>query len=433
MSASSSDQTPFGRALRNVGWLLTGKGVGAVLSLFYLALATRSLGVERFGQFTLVLSTGQAIAAFVAFQTWQIMISYGMQPLRDGNRAALGRLVRICLALDLGGAIVGCGLAAIAILVMTQHFGWSPHRTENAMTFCFVLILTFRSTPVGILRLHDKYRLGALADSVTPIARFIGATAAVAINPTTKGFLIVWGAAEILTAIAYWFAAWWAAPGLLRAGLGSRAEPGEHPGLARFAISTNLNSTLNALSKQFIVVLVGFVTGPIAAGNYRLAYQLSQSLTRVSEMFSRGVFPEFTRANTADTRDDLRRLFRQSTRLSLIAGGTICVVAPLLGGPAVKLIAGHNYDSAYPILTLLAIAAGLEVMGTGFEPVLIGTGRAGAALRIRLASVAALFVGAVVLMPRYGEIGAGGATLLASAVGLVLFGRIAYRATYRAG
>jgi hypothetical protein len=37
------------RALTNTGWLMGARGVNAVLSLGYLALATRSLGLEGFG------------------------------------------------------------------------------------------------------------------------------------------------------------------------------------------------------------------------------------------------------------------------------------------------------------------------------------------------------------------------------------------------
>ena len=34
------------RLLKNIGWLLTGRGLNAVLSIVYLALATRTLGLD---------------------------------------------------------------------------------------------------------------------------------------------------------------------------------------------------------------------------------------------------------------------------------------------------------------------------------------------------------------------------------------------------
>ena len=48
------------RALTNTGWLMGARGINGVLSLGYLALATRALGLEGFGQFVLVTAFAQA-------------------------------------------------------------------------------------------------------------------------------------------------------------------------------------------------------------------------------------------------------------------------------------------------------------------------------------------------------------------------------------
>jgi O-antigen/teichoic acid export membrane protein len=428
--SSTRQPTPFGRALRNVGWLLTGKGVGAVLSIIYLALATRSLGVQKFGQFSLVLSTAQAVAAFAGFQTWQIVVRFGMTHRErpgGGDVAALARVVRFCLLLDLGAALVGCVLASIAMLLMQDHFGWSPHLTRNALLFSFVLLLSVRSTAVGVLRLHDKFATGAGADAVTPLVRFIGAGIAVWWHATVTGFLIAWAASEVLTAVAYWISASRAAPGLMSQWRGGLRAPAENPGLWRFAFVTNIGSTLTVASRQVVVVLVGLVTGAAAAGNYRLAYQLSQSLVRLADMFARGVFPEVSRADASRTYEGLVALVRQSGKLAVAVGGATCVLVPLLGSPALHLIAGAKYLGAYPVLVLLGIAAGFDIMAVGFEPVLLGTGHATQALVIRVVAAAVLFIAVALLMPPLGVIGASIASLIASALLLAMLVHAALR------
>lgn len=418
--------SPFRRALRNVGWLLTGKGLGAVLSIVYLALATRSLGVETFGTFTLILSTAQAVAALVAFQTWQIVVRFGMAHRESGDAGALSRLIRFCLALDIGGALLGIAIAAVALWLMQAHFGWSAALAWQAFGFAVILLLSVRSTAVGILRLHDRFAVGAAADSVTSISRFVGAIIAVWQGATLTGFLIAWAAAEVLTALGYWISAARVAPHALGRWRGVSAAPAENPGIWHFAFVTNVNSTLNAASRQFAVVLVGLLTGAAAAGNYRLAYQLSQSLVRLADLFARGVFPEVTRAHAGQRPGELRLLVRQSAKLALGVGLATCLLVPLLGKPALHLIAGAAYLGAFPVLVLLGLAAGLDIMAVGFEPVLLGTGHAARALRIRVASVAVLFALIVALMPSLGTIGAGIASLAASAVALVALMHGAY-------
>jgi O-antigen/teichoic acid export membrane protein len=425
LKSSPAQSTPFGRAIRNGGWLLTGKGLGAVLSIVYLALVTRSLGVEKFGLFTLILSTAQAVSALVGFQTWQIVVRYGMHHRERNDTAALGRLVRFCAGLDLAAALVGCLIAIVALQVLHARLGWSITQTQQGMLFCVVLLLSVRSTAMGILRLHDRFALGAGADAVTPIVRFVGALIAVSIHATVSGFLVAWAVSELATAAVYWFSATRAAPGLFGRWRDTVRAPGENAGLWHFALVTNLNATLNAASRQFVVVLVGLFTGAAAAGQYRLAYQLSQSLVRLSDLFARGVFPEFARASAAKANAGILTLVRQSTYLAVGVGLSTCLLVPVLGQPALLLIAGKSYVGAYPVLVLLGIAAGFDIMSAGFEPVLMGTGQAAQALRIRMAATATLFAGVTLLMPTFGAFGAGVATLIASAFAFALLARAA--------
>jgi len=411
-----------------VGWLLAGKGVGAVLSLVYLGLTARMLGAVEFGQFTLILSTGQAIAAFIGFQTWQVVIRYGMAHLKEGHHDRLARLVAFCTALDLAAAAVGCVIATASVLLLGPRLGWSPGLSRAALAFCFVMLLSVRSTAVGVLRLYDRFGLGAVADSTTSIVRFIGCIVVVATHVSVLGFLVAWAAAEVVTTIVYWvFARRIAAPLGIPALRGGWRAAADNPGLWHFTWMTNLGSTLNSVSRQFSVIIVGLATGPVAAGNYRLAYQLSQSIVRVSEMFSRAVFAELTRAHVGEGRPDLQLLFRQLTRLALVAGVAVVLVL-LLGRPVLILIAGsHHADAALP-LRLLGLAAAFDLAGVGFEPALIAMGLAGRAFRLRVVATVCLILGFAVLLPLYGGTGAATATLVASAFGLALFGRAAWRA-----
>jgi O-antigen/teichoic acid export membrane protein len=416
----TKSQTSFGRALQNLGWLLTGKGVGAVLSLIYLALATRSLGVEKFGQFSLILGIAQAAAALIGFETWQIMVRFGMTHLQKGRNDALARLTGFCITLDACAALVGCVISVVALSIMHWQFGWSTTQTQLATMFCIVMLLAARSTAIGILRLHDRFATSALAESVTPIARFVGAVFVTWQRPTVSGFLIAWAVAEVLTAAACWISAMRVHPHVAFFKNGVARLGDENPGLWRFAWQTNFTSAINASSRQFVLVLVGFVAGPAAAGGYRLAYQLSQALVVVSDLFSRALFPEVTRVHAGDRAEDLARLSRQSARLALWAGLITCVAVPALGRIALQLVAGKSYLGTYPLLVVLGLAAGLNIMAVGFEPVLLGTGRAGQVLTIRVASAVVMFGSMVPLMSMLGVIGAGFATLAGSLLALIL-------------
>jgi O-antigen/teichoic acid export membrane protein len=422
------------RVIENAVWLLSGKAVGAVLSLIYIGLATRDLGPEAFGQFVLVIGTSQTVSAAVTFQTWQVVVNYGMPHIVSGERAPLGRLLAFCVALDFGAALAGCVIATVGVFLLAGPLGWDAALAREALLFCFVVLLSFRSTAIGILRLYDRFGMAAAADAVTPVVRLIGATVVVtAFEPTITGFLVAWGAAEILTAAAHWALAVREARGALDAsswrGLGG--APREMPGLWRFAGITNMGVTLNALGKQFSVLLVGLAVGPAAAGGYRLAFQLGRSLAKLSDLMARSAFAELARVHVAHTAEQLRRLFRNAARFSLVAGVVIVALLLLIGRPVLGLVAGEDYLPAYPLLLMLGTAAALELGGSSFEPALLTTGRAGTAFRLRVAITAIQGALLAALLPWWGVTGAAVAALVASALGLGLYGFTAWQMIYR--
>lgn len=424
---------PLARIVRNTGWLLSSKGVGAVLSLVYLGLATRTLGLAGFGQFTLIVGAAQTVVALVGFQTWQIIVRYGAAPLAAGDRAGLDDLFLLGLTLDLAGAVVGCVIVALGMDAFGAYFGWSDALRRDALLFAFVLLLTFHSTPIGVLRLHDRFRDGALADTLTPVVRLVGALILVAAGPNVSGFLLVWAASEVVTSLATWVLAHRHQRIAVRDWRWSRlrAVAARHPGLTRFAAITNAGYSLSGVARQVPTVIVGVFVGTAAAGQFRLVQQLALGLAKFGDLVARAMFAEFSRVHAEATREKLALLFRKALRLSAIAGAIVIVVVIVAGKPLLGLIAGPAFVPAYPLLVLMGIAAAINLAGVGFEPTLMAIGGAGTALWMRLATTLLLLGLLAVLLPPFGAIGAGWATIAAAAAGLVLLGGAAWRAVHR--
>jgi O-antigen/teichoic acid export membrane protein len=418
--------------LSNLGWLLAGKGVGAVLSLVYLGLAARRLGPAQFGQFTLILATAQAIESLVGFQSWQIVVRFGMAHVADGAPARQARLIGFCTGLDLAASVLGCLVAWSGVALLGPALGWSAGLSHAALLFCVVSLLSVRSTAVGVLRLFDRFDLGAIADSTTPAMRFAGALVVVVTGPSVEGFLAAWAAAEIATAAAYWIAAHRVAAAVVRLPRpgDARDAASDNPGLWRFTWLTNLGLSLETVGRQLAVVLVGLATGPVVAGNYRLASQLSQSIVRISDMASRAIFAEAVRSHAGAGGSDLRRLFRHVTRLALAAAAGLALVL-LFGRIGLELLAGPGHRAAYPLLRLLALAAAIDLAGVGFEPILLALGLARRALLLRAVASLCLVGALAVLLPRFGGLGAAWASVLAALVAFALFAHAASRSLRR--
>lgn len=426
-------QDGFSRILANTGWLLGGKGVGAVLSLAYLAIVTRTLGVADFGRFALVLSAANVVKALVSFDSWQIVVRYGQTHLTAGDSNALNRVLRFCILIDLGSAVAGGLIAAIIILLFGDLLELAPGMGMQVWLFSMVMMITIRSSPTGILRLFDRFDSAAFAETMVPVGRMIGAVVALVLMPDITGFLIAWVFAELLCALSYWWLALRVGGtriGSWRAGRAMDARI-ENPGIIGFLTATNLQTTLSSIGQQVAVLIVGAFVGPAGAGLYRLANQLANSLTKISSLLSRSIFVELSRTSS-DGVAALGALFRRTNRLALMAGAVIIGLILTIGHPLLGLIAGKDFLPAYPLLLMLGIAACIDLIGVSYRPLLMATDRAGLSLRITFVTTLLLLGLQSALLPLYGTRGAAAANIVAALAGFMMMGLASRRAVANA-
>ena len=148
-------------------------------------------------------------------------------------------------------------------------------------------------------------------------------------------------------------------------------------------------------------------------------------------MLSRATFSEIMRAWSSQTGKQLELLFRSASRIAFVTAAIMIVLLLLLGHSALGLLAGDQYASAYPLVLLLGTAAALDAGGVSFEPALLATGKAWLSFRLRLLSTVVLIVSLVVLLGRFGTVGAALATLSASLLALVTLGLAARRVVHQ--
>ena len=417
-------ERPIARVMNNLGWLMGGKGFGAALSLFYLALATQLLGPEQFGYFTLVLGTAQAISGIVSFQSWQLVIRFGNHNLanQEDGSGENDRLVTFCVMLDVCAAIIGLILAVVVIVVFAERFDWTRNFTITALLFTAVMLLSVKSSAIGALRLYDRFRDDALAAAVIPLVRMLGALAAWHFSPTVQGFLMAWATAEITAATAYWLLVRAKTPiRFARSNFAALKNlPGRYTDFYHFAFITNGGATLKSLAQQVPVLVVGFVVGPSAAGFFRLAYQLKDAASRFAEMLSRSLYAEFSSLHARGSTEDSMLLFVQLRKIAAIGALLLISLAYFAGKPILTFVAGQDFLPAYPILLVLAAASAVELFGVGHEPRLMAIGKPQISLGIRAVSAIALIGVMVVLLPRLGTMGAAYASLSYSSLSIAM-------------
>lgn len=397
------------RLIQNIGWLLTGRGLNAVLSLVYLALATRTLGLDGFGFFAIIVALGQTVTGIANFQTWQFVVRWGAG--KDGPADATG----FAIALDMLSVVVGTVIAAV--LVYTAQL-WLPLPSELLwLTFgyCVVSLLAIRTTPTGLLRLRFQFARATAAEAVQPIVRTIGALLAVFFMPTVTGFILAWAASEVAIALALWIAA-------------ARMEhidlsrisllriPRAHADAWRFVLSTNMSGSLIVAGKQVMILLVGAIGGEAFAGGFRVASQLGQALVQLAQTVSKAIYPELVHA-----KDDAVEMARKMANIALIAGVAAVLFALMFGRWGLETVAGEDFGAFYWAMVILAIAGAIELVGASLESLLVSAGKAGTAFIVRAIPMAVAFALLESAMNWQGVKGAAFAMLGSSAVAVIGF------------
>lgn len=399
--------------IRNLGWLLASRGVNAALSVVYLAIATRILGLEGFGQFSLIVVLAQAVAGIASFNSWQAVVRWGLE---EGEvKTATGFAFALDLASIAGGAV-------LATIVVWFAFIWMPLPLDlrwPALLLCLATVCAIRSTPTGVLRLYQRYDLATKADAVLPVVRVIGAIIAALIQPDVMGLIVAWGLAELCCTAAFWK---YASGQLMinRTDISLTALPSRHPGVWSFMLGTSLSRTLAVFSKQGALILVGVFGGASLAGGYRVASQLGQALVQLGEALSRAIYPEFVR-----TKDTATLLSGKITMLCLTTGA-VAVSASLWGGTwAISALAGPQFTFAHPAMVILSLAGAFELLAVNWETLIVARQRALMPFILRVIPLGLCLALLPSFISRWGLEGAAFAVLLSSILSVMGLGAAA--------
>jgi len=418
------------RAARNAGLLLGGKASAGAMQLGTFALAARGLGVHDFGVFSVVTAQVLLLTGLAAFDSNQAIIRYGVGHLNSGDRAAMQSLFKAGTLLDIGAATVAAIAVVFVAPLLAQRLQWGPDLVLLAQCAAPLAFANAVATPKGMLRLFGRFDLLSVQSIVTPAIRLALFAALTLAGATLAWYLAAWLVAGWTGAVVAYVVAWREAArhGLL-AGMNAslRGLTRANPGMWRFAILSNLNSSVALIPTQLAVLIVAWLLGPAAAGIFRIARETATGLMKPVELMNQALYPDLARLVAAR---DWRRATRAAVRAGAAASAVGALVAILiwLAGPTIlRTVFGPGFVPAAPILVAIGIGTSIRVSAFAADPLMFALGRPGTPLMLGALSTA-LFVAVLVWrLPIDGLAGAGYAFVAMGAAGAALSATAAAR------
>jgi O-antigen/teichoic acid export membrane protein len=420
------------RASRNLAYLAGGKSVSGVLSLIYLALAVRSLGVDAYGQLILIYAFAQLISAIVQFQTWQPILHFGTPALAESRFGDFRRVVRFSLGLDAASAAVGMLLVGGGIWLLGPHIDLPEEVLPLASGFGLAVPFIIVASPNGLLRLFDRFDLLLLEDNVEAVVRLIGAFGIFLFGGGLTAFVVVWAISVIASGGTCAILAWreirrrgvWRDNAIPTAPLPIGKQ---FPGIWGFVWSTNLNSTLKLTRTHIATIVIGGAIDATEAGLFRIAQQIAEALAKPLKLMIPVIYPELARLAAARDFTVLRQFNRRTLGYSSLGAiGGFCLLAAI--GPIIlDIIGGDEADGAYTVMLMLSAAALIRLSAFCLEPTLISLGHPSIALGIQSIATAVYLPLLFVMLPWLGFNGAGVASITIAVLTVVLqFAAVAF-------
>ena len=387
--------TPVASSMaRGLTVLASSRGIVLGLQLVTISLLAGHLDPAGLGVYTFGVATANLFRFLPNFGLVQVLgRDIAQRPERE--RELLPNVVYLRLALG----VLTYGLLGASLVV----FGFDDTETRAALIAGLILLIvidSFRSA------LEVRLRLAwiSIADAVEAIATVAGALVLIRRGAGPEAFLWMYAGLKLVNALIVWAAA-------SRMGEFSwRPRPELWPPLMRSALPLGLAGLLMALYFRLDVMILARLKPPDDVGQYGAGYRFLEAFTVVPTMIMSVLAPVLARS-FMEGAGVLQRRYGLAMHLVTVIAIGVSVGGAMTAWRVLPALPGFGaYDGGGVALSILSPAAGLILVGTIAQGVLIAGHRQQRLLRISAAGLALNLVLNLLLIPPYSYVGAAIAT-----------------------
>lgn len=398
----------------NVGWGITGNAGYAACQWLVLVVIARLGTPTMVGDYALGLAVSAPVVllANLSLRTVLVTDPNGEHPFRRYLRV---RLASMALAMAVIGAAVVLFDLPVAVVLLI-----GAAKAYDGVGDIYL----------GLLQRHHDQRSIAAAQLVNG-GLTIALTAALLVGTSS----IAWAAAGSAAAsLITWVmcCAPFAGRVLDRPDPGARRHTHRAAGgvaeLLWTALPLGLASAIISLTVNVPRYALQHRLGAVALGVFAAAGYLVLTGNVLFSAIAQTLLPRFAELRTNGTPAGFRGLLRQALLGVGVAGGLAVWAAGLFGSGVMRRLYGADYAGQGRVLTVLTVATALGGVCFVLDAALSAARRFAGQLAVNAAVLAVAVAAVLVLVPRYGVIGAAWATVAAAAVHCALKWEVLRRA-----
>ena len=395
--------------LVNIGHLLSGNFISAIVGLVGVAITARALGPMSYGILALVISYGRIVEKVMRFESWQPLIKYAAGITGPDAKGQLRLLYAFGFRLDVAACLLSA-ITAIALAVIAGPlFKLSPEHVRLVVIYSLALVVDINGMPSSVLRMGGKYRTVAYSQVINNVLRVGLCLIGWWQSASLEFFVWVWTLSQAAGSLLFVGLAWIE---LHRQGIHGvltapwRGVTRQFPGIVTFAWSSNLSITLRSSSHDLDVLLVGWLTDPVSAGLYYMAKSFARMVQQINAQVQAVLYPDVARMWVAAKYQAFLRAVGQIQAMLAVFCGLTFLSIVVFGHWLFLLGPGREYLAAKSLLLVQIVAVWLTTHSAPSRTAMLAMGMQRSVLHIAVVATLAFQISLFVLVPRIGPMGA---------------------------
>lgn len=372
--------------IKNSSYLFSSNAVSILLSMLQGIFAARLLGAQGYGIVAaVVIPFTSDINRLLSFRMSELVVKYVGQFLVEGKKEHAAAVVKGAGLVEFLTSGLAYGVLLLLVPLAARYLA-KDVQTASLFSIYGLVLLAFAvyETSTGVLQVTRRFnriaQIQLLQNGITVSLIFVA-------------FLIRGGMLEVILAyligkacgavVLYLVAVrslrqelgadWWKASFSLLPDLKE---------LSRFALSTNLQGTVNLIVRDSETLFITALRSPTEAGYFKIALGVINLVMLPVEPFITTTYSEISRTVAQKEHALTRRLLK---RVTLITGGWTVAAGGFLvlfGYWLIPLMYGKDFTLAFPAVLILLIGYGCANILNWNRPLLLALGMPGYPLKI---------------------------------------------------
>lgn len=161
------------RLIKNFIVLLTGEGISSVLSMLAVILIVKAIGLDGNGKILSIQTYCLLLTSLFGFKSFQALIKYLSKEIESEDFNKVKSYIKQSYFLDIIAAVITTIVSFIFVGIYSRFMKWDSELLKYSYIFIVATIFQIQGTPIGILRIFDKFNYITYNNVITAILRVI--------------------------------------------------------------------------------------------------------------------------------------------------------------------------------------------------------------------------------------------------------------------